>query len=60
MTRLLGILVLVALVVGGIGYYRGWFTVAKEGDTFNVTVDTKKIEADKKKMEDAVKEKVSH
>ncbi len=58
MTRLLGALVLVVLVVGAVGYYLDWFTFTKKNDGkdvhFNVTVNKDKIETDvKKTIEDA-------
>jgi hypothetical protein len=54
-TRLLGVLFLVILVVGAIGYSRGWFSVSKSSEGFNVTVDKQKMEEDEKKLEEAAK-----
>ena len=52
--RFLGFLFLIVLVVAGIGYYRGWFTVTTThaGDNRDVTVgvDTGRIRADTAKL----------
>ncbi len=55
MIRLLGVLFLVLLVVGAIGYYRGWFSVSESSQGINVTVDKKKIEEDVKDVKEKVK-----
>jgi hypothetical protein len=52
-TRLLGVLFLVILVVGAVGYYRGWFSVSESPQGFNVTVDKQKLEEDEKKLKEA-------
>jgi hypothetical protein len=50
MFKLFRLLILLALVVGGIGLYRGWFQVASQntGDAtnINVTVDKEKMRED--------------
>ena len=53
--RLLGVLFLVLLVVGAIGYYRGWFSVSESQQGINVTVDKKKIEEDVKDVKEKVR-----
>jgi hypothetical protein len=59
--KMLGAVLLLIVVVGGFGFFRGWFSVSSEpaGPTtrnvdVNLSVDRDKIDADA----DAVKEKV--
>jgi hypothetical protein len=51
MTRLLGIIVLLALVVAGFGYYRGWFHAKSYNSpsqrSVDLTVDKTKFDQDK-------------
>lgn len=51
MQRLFATIMLVLVLVGGLGFYLGWFTVASSdsGDDANVTlsVDKNKIEEDR-------------
>jgi hypothetical protein len=58
MLRLLGFLVVLALIVGAIGYYRGWFHAESQAtsgqSTITVTVDKDKVTQDK----DAAQQKV--
>jgi hypothetical protein len=53
MKKLFGVLVVLAIVIGVVGFYRGWFTVAWQKDDgkgqVTGTVDNEKIEADKKR-----------
>lgn len=69
MNRLIGIVLILLLIVGGVGYYQGWFSFSKTTEGGNVhmgvTVDKQKIEADeaaaKKKAEEVgqkIKEQV--
>jgi hypothetical protein len=53
MKRLIAVVVLIALLVIGVGFYRGWFTVSSsDADkpsnkvSVNLTVDRDKIEED--------------
>lgn len=61
MKRLCGILVALAVVVVGIGFYRGWFVVTSGRESLshkidvNLTVDADKVQADA----DAVKDKAA-
>ena len=61
MKRFIAIVVMVALLVIGIGFYRGWFAVSSSEDAapskvnVNLTVDRDKIEEDA----EAVKNKTS-
>jgi hypothetical protein len=59
MTRFLGVLVLIAAVVLGIGWYLGWFhfgTRTEEGQTHvTLTVDQDKIKSDERKVIDKVR-----
>jgi hypothetical protein len=52
MRRFFAVLVVLVIVVGAVGFYRGWFSVAwdKSDGKGQVrgTVDNEKIEADKK------------
>ena len=50
MLRFLGFLVILALIVGGIGYARGWFFVDKNASTDTVTfgMDKNRLEEDLK------------
>jgi hypothetical protein len=59
MTRLLGVLVLIAAGILGLGYYLGWFHFAKDSADdnklhYSVTVDEEKILDDKKKAQEKV------
>ena len=58
--RFLIVLVLIAAVVAGVGFYRGWFhlTSDRAADKSNVTltVDKDKIQADKQKAVDKVQD----
>jgi hypothetical protein len=51
MIRFLGLLVVLALLVVGVGYYRGWFHADSNNTngqpTISVTVDKDKINQDK-------------
>lgn len=53
MRRFFAVLVVLVVVVGAVGFYRGWFSVAwdKSDGKGQVTgtVDNEKIEADKKR-----------
>jgi hypothetical protein len=59
MLRFLGVVLLLIAAVVGLGFYMGWFTISKEGDKTNITVNQDKIKADeeaaKKKAEDLAK-----
>jgi hypothetical protein len=50
MSRILGLLVIVALVVGAIGYYRGWLATETSRDdqktNINLSVDREKMQQD--------------
>ncbi len=60
MARLLMVLVVIAAVVAGVGFYRGWFRATSDGSAdqpaVTVTVDKEKIQQDKddaqKKVDD--------
>ena len=57
MRKFLGTLVILALIVAGIGFYRGWFAVSTEDQPGETNVELK-IDKDKIKQDaDAVKEK---
>jgi hypothetical protein len=49
MKRLLLVLVVLVAVVAGIGWYRGWFTVAAGTDEVNMKMDRDKIKEDEEK-----------
>lgn len=57
MLRLIGFLVVVAVAVGGVGMYRGWFSIetAEGGDGKSVTLrlDDEKAKADLEKAKEA-------
>lgn len=61
MSRVLGLLVLLLIVVGGIGFYRGWFQVStndsRGSGTTNVglTIDKDKMKADAESAKDRAK-----
>jgi hypothetical protein len=59
MRRLLLVLVLIVAGVVGLGFYQGWFHLAKGGTdgkpNVSVTVDKEKIEQDKARAKDKVK-----
>ncbi len=56
MLRFLGVLVVLAALVAGLGYYQGWwsFETTKDKGNFNinVTVDKEKFQKDTKKVVD--------
>jgi hypothetical protein len=56
MKSLFFIVVLIAVVVAGLGYYRGWFGVSTNGAGQNpsttFTVDKNKLHEDEKKAKD--------
>jgi hypothetical protein len=60
MLRLIGLLVVVAVIVAGIGWYRGWFQVSStntgQGPHVTVTVDKDKIQSDKQEAKEKVEE----
>ena len=60
MGRLLVALLVIAVAVGGLGYYLGWFEFSKAGDDHktNITigVDQDKIKEDAEKAKEKVKE----
>lgn len=67
MKNFLVFIVVVAVAIGAVGYYRGWFTVAKEDGREQVQVDKSKFEHDKKAVSKKVgeeaktlKEKLDH
>jgi chromosome segregation ATPase len=51
-------IVLVALIVGGFGYYRGWFGVATHSDdnksNLNVSINKDKVQADEERAKQAL------
>jgi hypothetical protein len=51
MIRFLGVLVLLCVLVGGIGYFRGWFHAESHDnngqDTVKLSVDKDKLDHDK-------------
>ena len=58
MVKLIGFLALIAVLVAGVGYQRGWFTVSttesSPGHTdISVRLNNEKIKADAKRAEDA-------
>jgi predicted negative regulator of RcsB-dependent stress response len=60
MLRLLGVLVLLAAVVIGLGYYLGWFriTADRTDQNTNITiqVDQEQMEEDRKKVQEKLEE----
>ena len=59
-------LFVLALCLGGIGLYRGWFSLSSSGHdlqnnrvNINLSVDEKKMEADVKTAEEKLSEKVA-
>ena len=59
MRRLFAVLILLVVVVAAVGFYRGWFTVAYDKTDWKGqvtgTVDNEKIEADKKRAADELR-----
>jgi hypothetical protein len=59
MARFIGVLVIIALLIAGFGYYRGWFHIGttNEGDktNINIGVDTQKIREDEHKAEEGLR-----
>jgi hypothetical protein len=64
MKRLLILLVVIVGVVAIVGFYRGWFTVGwEQGDgkgQVTGTVDNDKIEADKKRAAEEIRQLGEH
>jgi hypothetical protein len=63
MRKLIGILVVIAIFVVGLGFYRGWFTLSSsnpEADadkvSVDVTVDRGKMKEDAKSVKEKTKE----
>jgi hypothetical protein len=63
MRKLIGILVVIAIFVVGLGFYRGWFTLSSsnpEADadkvSVNVTVDRGKMKEDAKSVKEKTRE----
>ena len=62
MRRLCTILVVLATLVVGIGFYRGWFVISTRGSSssqkvdVNLTVDQEKMKEDGQKLKDKTKE----
>ncbi len=62
MKRLCTVLVVLATVVVGIGFYRGWFVLSSRGGSasqkvdVNLTVDQGKMKEDGQKLKDKTKE----
>ena len=62
MKRFRPLLILLAVIVVGLGFYRGWFTVSGSREAVshkvdvNLTVDTDKVKADAETVKDKAKE----
>lgn len=62
MKRLCTVLIVLATLVVGIGFYRGWFVLSSRGSSssqkvdVNLTVDQGKMKADGEKLKDKTKE----
>ena len=56
MRRLLSLVVMLAIVIGLVGWWRGWFTVAKvDNDKWTVSVDKDKLKQDEQAAKQALK-----
>lgn len=55
MLRLIGILLVLAVAVAAMGYWRGWFSMTNEGSV-EVQVDREKVQEDKEAFRKAVSE----
>lgn len=63
MRRLFAVLIVVAVVVVGFGFYRGWFALSSPGSdkgsnqvNVNLATDTRKIKEDAEKVKDKAAE----
>jgi hypothetical protein len=60
MARLLGYLLVLALIIAIVGFYRGWFTVSQStgetGTEIQIHIDKQKVEQDK----EAAKKKIEN
>lgn len=60
MKKFLAVLVVLLIVVGVVGFYRGWFTVTREAQpeetNVNLKIDKEKIEEDKEAAANKFKE----
>lgn len=61
--KIFGVLFLLLVLIGGIGFYQGWFSMSSnQGDSesrnvdVNLTVDRDKMEADKNAVKNKVQE----
>jgi hypothetical protein len=65
MRTLIKLVIVAAICVGGIGWWRGWFTVSKQnpspdGNTvdMNLSVDKRKIKSDVREVKKKIKEEI--
>ena len=62
MKKLCAVLIVLALFVAGIGFYRGWFVLSSKGNSashninVNLTVDQDKMKEDGTKLKEKTKE----
>ncbi len=57
MFRILRWIVILAVLVGGVGYYRGWFRVHSHGDsTIKLKIDRDKIDKDKENAQQKIQD----
>ncbi|MCC5830948.1 MAG: hypothetical protein JJU36_15995 [Phycisphaeraceae bacterium] len=56
MKVILSIIVILAIVIGAVGFFRGWFTLTSQseesGRSATLKIDTGKIESDKDRIMD--------
>ncbi|MEZ6194800.1 MAG: hypothetical protein R3F20_03585 [Planctomycetota bacterium] len=59
MFKLLKFVILLVVVLGVVGYFRGWFEVSKSGDdSYNVKINRETIDQDTKKAKETAKDAV--
>jgi hypothetical protein len=58
--RLFALVVIIAVCVAGLGFYRGWFNLSTEGSDhetdMTISVDRAKIRGDEEKVENSVRD----
>lgn len=66
MTKLIRLIAVLAVIIVGLGFYRGWFTVTRDREAAShnidvkLSVDTDKVKHDAETVTEGLKSKGSH
>ena len=66
MKKIIQLIIVLSIVVIGVGFYRGWFTVTRDHEAadhridVNLSVDTDKVQHDAETVKESLKMKDSH